>query len=386
MKKSLLPVALTITLLSLQISMTRATPSNFPIVSSASECISHAPAVPDIPQDEDILCADVNQDGVINVLDIITLVNHVMGGTPDPFNTDAADINADGVINVLDIISMINIIMQVPGIPCPCNPTVNYEGQVYNTVQIGEQCWFRENLNIGTMISSNTGGQLQTNNNIIEKYCYDNVAVNCTTYGGLYEWDEAMQYATAEGAQGICPSGWHVPTDNEWKILEGAVDSQYPVGDPEWDKYGNRGFDAGGNLKEIGIIHWSVPNTGATNLSGFTSIPGGIRHSWGVFGSINNATCIHSSSKRDSLRMWYRSLAYNIKTSGRYGDYFASGMSVRCLKGGCIPPQADAGGDTAICEGGTYTLTDATASNYAALLWTTSGTGSFNDPTSLNPT
>ena len=74
-----------------------------------------------------------------------------------------------------------------------------------------------------------------TDNGTMEKYCYNNEPDSCTKYGGLYQWDEMMQYTTQQGVQGICPPGWHLPTDEEWKVLEGAVDSQYGIGDPEWD-------------------------------------------------------------------------------------------------------------------------------------------------------
>ena len=87
----------------------------------------------------------------------------------------------------------------VMNIPCPGLPKVYYEGgpnndiggDYYNTVLIGDQCWLRENLNIGTRID---GILDQTNNTIMEKYCYDNLEANCKTYGGLYQWNEAMQY------------------------------------------------------------------------------------------------------------------------------------------------------------------------------------------------
>ena len=82
------------------------------------------------------------------------------------------------------------------------------------------------------------GTMEQSNNGIIEKYCYNNEPDSCTKYGGLYQWNEMMQYTTQQGAQGICPPGWHLPTDEEWKVLEGAVDSQYGIGDPEWDNCG----------------------------------------------------------------------------------------------------------------------------------------------------
>ena len=75
--------------------------------------------------------------------------------------------------------------------PCPGTPTVYYAGQTYHTVQIGSQCWLVENINAGTMIN---GSQSQKNNGIIEKYCYNNNSANCATYGGLYQWAEAVQY------------------------------------------------------------------------------------------------------------------------------------------------------------------------------------------------
>ena len=102
-------------------------------------------------------------------------------------------------------------------------------GQSYNTAKIGDQCWMAENLIIGTRIN---GVDDQINNADIEKYCYDDIEDSCDVYGGLYQWDEIMQYTTSPGVQGICPTGWHIPTDDEWKILEGTVDSQYGVGDP----------------------------------------------------------------------------------------------------------------------------------------------------------
>ncbi len=208
------------------------------------------------------------------------------------------------------------------------------DGKYYQTVLIGTQCWMAENLNVGMMINSNTGGQLQTDNGVIEKYCYNNNAANCNIYGGLYEWKEAMQYVTSEGTQGICPEGWHFPTDNEWKILEGTVDSQYPVGDPEWDLAGTiRGSDAGGNLKEAGTTHWNSPNTGATNSSGFTALPGGDRSNGsGNFYDLNNKSYFWSSSQSPASFVWTRGLQNSHQYIYR-GDYYKEiGFSVRCLK------------------------------------------------------
>ena len=94
--------------------------------------------------------------------------------------------------------------------------TITYGGITYNTVEIGTQCWFKENLNVGIMIP---GTDPQIDNSTIEKYCYNNVQDSCDYYGGLYQWDEAMQYVDTAGAQGICPDGWHIPTFEEFQTL-----------------------------------------------------------------------------------------------------------------------------------------------------------------------
>ncbi len=105
--------------------------------------------------------------------------------------------------------------------PASCDPLV-YGGQTYATVLIGTQCWMAENLNIGGMIS---GSVEQVNNGTIEKYCYNNFPSMCGYLGGLYKYNEAMNYNSSE-RQGICPDGWHIPSDEDWKYLEGNLDSR----------------------------------------------------------------------------------------------------------------------------------------------------------------
>jgi uncharacterized protein (TIGR02145 family) len=154
-------------------------------------------------------------------------------------------------------------------IPCPGMPTVEYEGHVYNTIQIFSQCWLKENLNVGVMIPDTVD---PLNNGIIEKYCRGNDPDSCDSYGGLYRWDETMQYTTQEGARGICPPGWHVPSDQEWWVLEGAVDSQYGIGAPIWWDSSWRGYDAGTNLKTTS--GW-FNNGNGTDRFGFSALPDG---------------------------------------------------------------------------------------------------------------
>jgi uncharacterized protein (TIGR02145 family) len=213
-------------------------------------------------------------------------------------------------------------------IPCPGTPTVEYEGQVYNTIQIFSQCWLKENLNVGTMIP---GTQEMSNNSVIEKYCYNNEQDSCTKYGGLYQWDEIMQYTTQQGVQGICPSGWHLPTDEEWKVLEGAVDSQYGIGDPEWDiEFVYRGFDAGKNLKTTS--GWDLGGNG-TDLFGFSGLPGGYRYINGYFDFIGNYGYWWSSTEGGFGYGWNRVLNYLSPEVYRYSSYYGEdGLSVRCLR------------------------------------------------------
>ena len=150
----------------------------------------------------------------------------------------------------------------------------------------------KENLNIGTLIENNTN---QTDNDVIEKYCYD-----CNTYGGLYMWDEMMQYSSTPGVQGICPLGWHLPTDLNWCILEQTVDNTIFCYTGDW-----RGIDGGGKLKETGTIHWTPPNAGATNSSGFTALPGGLIDPGGYTYNQGNGGYYWTSSE-SGVSAWFR--------------------------------------------------------------------------------
>jgi uncharacterized protein (TIGR02145 family) len=209
---------------------------------------------------------------------------------------------------------------------CGTPYTDSRDSKVYNTVSIGSQCWFEENLDIGTRIN---GPTYQTNNATIEKYCYDDEPDSCDVYGGLYQWDEMMQYTTSEGTQGICPDGWHVPADSEWCTLEDFVD----IGTITCPRGGLGGTDAGWNLRESGTAHWTSPNAGATNSSGFTALPGGRRVIFGDFDSINNWGNWWSSSQTSSSNARGRGIVY---TSGQVNssnsDKLSFGYSVRCIR------------------------------------------------------
>jgi uncharacterized protein (TIGR02145 family) len=212
-------------------------------------------------------------------------------------------------------------------LPCPGTPTVEYEGQVYNTIQIFSQCWLKENLNVGEMIN---GTIEQSDNGTIEKYCYNNGPDNCTKYGGLYQWDEMMQYTTQQGVQGICPPGWHLPPDEEWKVLEGAVDSQYGIGAPEWDQWEYRGYDAGTNLKTTS--GWYANGNG-TDLFGFSGLPGGCRYCFGPFVDVGLDGYWWTSTEFDYTSAWGRFIYFDDPEVHRsYVFSKVVGFSVRCLR------------------------------------------------------
>lgn len=192
-------------------------------------------------------------------------------------------------------------------------PNIDGVGAYYNTIQIGTQCWMKENLNVGTMIN---GSVNQTNNDTIQKYCFGDLPASCTTlgYGGLYQWDEAMQYVTTPGTQGICPIGWHIPTQEEFATLSTAVGSD------------------GNALKKTGLH--SANNGAGTNTSGFSALFGGFRDNNGVFREGDNSfySWISKENVDNNFFADYRRLDYDSSTFFLIHNWKTFGLSVRCLK------------------------------------------------------
>ncbi len=185
------------------------------------------------------------------------------------------------------------------GNPCPGLESFEYEGQSYNTVLIGDQCWMKENLNIGEMIAN----QDASDNGVIEKHCYENDPANCEKYGGLYSWDEIMQYQTEEGVQGICPEGWHIPTDEEYRLMEVRVDSRGKVGNEYFTKnnhvlysYTYHGYDAFSRLLSNAPDEWTDLTISPSNKSGF-SLKGAGSGNSNDFYYKNTATYLWTSSQ-----------------------------------------------------------------------------------------
>ncbi len=172
--------------------------------------------------------------------------------------------------------------------PFQCGQTVSdSQGNTYGTRQVGSQCWMTENMRVGSMLASGSTAP-NPNNGYVEKWCYDNNPTNCTTYGALYSWDEAMQGSTTPGARGICPVGWHIPTDDELTTL-------------------------GNNLVSI-----------ASNR------PGYLDFTYASFWDIQDTMRLWSSTP-SGTSAWRRTIStVNFVTRGT--DYKIHGFSVRCLK------------------------------------------------------
>jgi uncharacterized protein (TIGR02145 family) len=172
------------------------------------------------------------------------------------------------------------------------------------------------------------GANDQTNNRTLEKYCYDNNPANCTTYGGLYQWAEAVQYQNGASnsvspnpaftgkVRGICPTGWHLPSDAEWGALETFLGGYWV---------------AGGALKSTSGL-WTSPNTGATNSSGFSALSSGYRGTNRTFYDISYNSNFWSSFESSSTNAIARDLGYNNSFIYRDNANKNIGFSIRCLK------------------------------------------------------
>lgn len=211
-------------------------------------------------------------------------------------------------------------------IPGSSDIVLDLDGNIYHTVTIGSQVWFRENLKVtkfndGSRIpfieNDSVWGRLHTTG-----YCYyDNDSLSYkSTYGALYNW-----FAVNTGK--LCPKGWHVPTDKEWTSLDSLLKSE---------KYTCKGemHASGGKLKEAGTEHWDSPNTGATNSSCFTALPAGTRGGGnGTFRVLGSYTGWWSSTDLMPMYAWFRTITFaSIVLNRDFGYLKSTGFSVRCIK------------------------------------------------------
>lgn len=187
------------------------------------------------------------------------------------------------------------------------------DGNVYDTVTIGTQTWMAENLRYLPSVAGPGTGSFTTP----YYYVYHNVGtnvqeakanINYFNYGVLYNWTAAIS---------ACPSGWHLPSDAEWTQLI--------------DYLGGDGT-AGGKLKEAGTSHWNSPNTGATNETGFTALPGAYRHLDGKFYDFGSFGYWWSATEYGTSEAWLRCIHYSYSDVFRYNLDKQLGLSVRCVK------------------------------------------------------
>jgi uncharacterized protein (TIGR02145 family) len=208
------------------------------------------------------------------------------------------------------------------------------DGNTYQTIKIGNQWWMAENLKVihyrngesipnitdNTMWSSLTTGA----------YCNFNNDQNiATTYGRLYDW------YTVNDSHNIAPEGWHVPSDAEWKQLEmylGMSKTEADAWRSEAEYHFWRGTDEGSKLKEVGTTHWNSPNTGATNESGFSALPGGYRGSNGNYYYMGRRAFFWCSTQYSIISACGRCIAYDFPGVFRFYSYKNNGCSVRCVK------------------------------------------------------
>jgi len=201
------------------------------------------------------------------------------------------------------------------------------DNQTYRIVTIGTQTWMAENLKyLPSVVGPETGSQT-TPHYYVYGYNGTNVTdakatANYNTYGVLYNWPAAMNGAASSttnpsGVQGVCPDGWHLPSDAEWTELT--------------DYLGGT-IDAGGKLKETGTTHWNSPNTSTTNETGFTALPGGVRDLDGTFDVIGYNGYWWSATEFNASNAWYRRMYYYYSFVDIPYVNKGVGFSVRCVR------------------------------------------------------
>lgn len=212
-------------------------------------------------------------------------------------------------------------------VPCEWNGKYNFtdprDGRSYRQIQIGDQCWMAQNLYFGKVVPD----MGQTNNRTAECTCQGNDPKNCEAYGGLYAWDEVMNYTQPkEGAtiQGLCPDGWHLPSDAEWCEMEAFLDPNMAVRSEAW-RYTNIAWRLMGDLE-----NWN-PKVFSLNHSGFDALPAGSAVS-GWFFYLGRGAYFWTSSPYSAAAAWSRGIHSQTGEVFRGPGDKLTGYSVRCIK------------------------------------------------------
>ncbi len=227
------------------------------------------------------------------------------------------DTNADGRVNISDAVYLIAYIFSGGQAP-NCPPVIDIDGNGYDTVTIGTQVWMAENLKVthylnGDPIPNVTDAATWASFGAGAFCNYNNDVNTVSVYGRLYNW-----HAVSD-SRGLAPAGWHVASEAEWQTL---ID------------YLGGAAVAGGRVKEIGTTHWSAPNLGATNESGFSALPSGLRYIGGTFYGIYTEAGFWSSTETSSgsIDAWYHGLGYNDGALWGANHDKQIGFSIRCVK------------------------------------------------------
>ena len=214
---------------------------------------------------------------------------------------------------------------------CCFHPVLDGEGNSYPVVRIGEQCWMAKSLNLGEMMCSSYSGsstcsESPSDNGVIEKYCYLNLEESCNIFGGLYRWDEAMNYT--DNPQGICPDGWRIANDQDWHVLESYLKNSGQDCDPI--RGGSFSCFPAGNRLKIDLPE-SNPYWSGSNTSGFSAYPGGVFDGYNF--SDQSLTAFWSLGYYfGDIVPYYRLLKYNDDRVYRckFPDPYA--LAIRCIK------------------------------------------------------
>jgi uncharacterized protein (TIGR02145 family) len=242
------------------------------------------------------------------------------------------------------------------------------DGNTYITVKICNHWWMAENLKVThyrnggaiTYVADSATWSGLTS----EAYCnYGDDSTNVAIYGRLYNW-----YAVND-SRNIAPAGWHVPTDAEWQTLVDCL-----------------GGDAvaGGNMKESGTVHWLSPNTGATNESGFSALPGGFHNGAGNYNYMSYHAYFWSSTDHFGVNAWYRQLVFNYSDVRRLNNELRNGFSIRCVKDSTTVPVVTTAAVSGVTQttagcGGTITSDGGASVIARGVCWSTNPTPTVDD-------
>ena len=310
---------------------------------------------------------DITDNTTSNGSGVGTFVSNISGLTPNTtYYIRAYGTNSAGTAYGNEVVFTTTMSIQT------CGTMTDIDGNVYNAVTIGTQCWTQTNLNVSKYRNGDVIPQVtdptQWENLTTGAWCYyENNTANGPVYGKLYNW-----YAVND-SRGLAPTGWHIPTDTEWTILTNYLGGVAV---------------AGGKMKESGTAHWLSPNTAADNSSGFTALPGGYRKTFGEFAIMTANGYWWSSTESLAITAWTRTIGYSRANATKLGIHKKSGISVRCVKDATVPqpPTLTTTAATGITEttatsGGNITSDGGSPVTVRGICWSTTANPDITDST-----